>query len=236
MQRRTAAESLCATVGSAAPTAPVNMRTCSFSSAPHASSARSLRRRLARTAAAVAALTLAAACGGSGSSTPPTTKTATTSSAAAGSPSTGSPSAGSPSSAASTTKSSAATTTAASDESQIRAAFIAFFDGATPGIDKKVALLENGEKYRQMLVDAGANAQFQKLTANVRSVQMTPDSGCAALGVASPCASVTFDLLVGGFPALAAHQSPAAKIGGVWKVAAKAWCDVVAIGGDQCPS
>ena len=212
------------------------MRTCSFSSAPHASSARSLRRRLARTAAAVAALTLAAACGGSGSSTPPTTKTATTSSAAAGSPSTGSPSAGSPSSAASTTKSSAATTTAASDESQIRAAFIAFFDGATPGIDKKVALLENGEKYRQMLLDAGANAQFQKLTANVRSVQLTPDSGCAALGVASPCANVTFDLLVGGFPALAAHQSPAAKIGGVWKVAAKAWCDVVAIGGDQCPS
>ena len=243
MQRRTAAESLCATVGSAAPTTPVNTRTFSGSSAPHASSAHSLRRRVARTAAAMAAVTLAAACGGSGSSTPPTTKTVTTSSAAAGSSSTGSsstgsPSTGSPSSAAapSTTKSSAATTTAASDESQIRVAFIAFFDGATPGIDKKVALLENGEKYRQMLVDAGANAQFQKLTANVRSVQMTPDSGCAALGVASPCASVTFDLLVGGFPALAAHQSPAAKIGGVWKVAAKAWCDVVAIGGDQCPS
>ena len=235
MQRRTTAESSCATVGSAAPTAPVNMRTCWF--APYACSAHSLRRRLARTTAAMAALTLAAACGASGSSTPPTTKTATTSSTAAGSPSTGSPSTGSPSGAAApTTKSSAPTTTAASDEGQIRAAFLAFFDGATPGIDKKVALLENGEKYRQMLLDAGANAQFQKLTANVRSVQMTPDSGCAALGVASPCASVTFDLLVGGFPALAAHQSPAAKIGGVWKVAAKAWCDVVAIGGDQCPS
>ena len=180
----------------------------------------------------MAALTLGAACGGSGSSTPPTTKTATASTAA------GSPSTGSPSSAAAspTTKASAPTTTAASDEGQIRAAFLAFFDGATPGIDKKVALLENGEKYRQMLLDASANAQFQKLTANVRSVQLTPDSGCAALGVASPCANVTFDLLVGGFPALAAHQSPAAKIGGVWKVAAKAWCDVVAIGGDQCPS
>ena len=230
MQRRTTAESLCAAVGSAAPTAPVTMRTCWC--APHASSAHSLRRRLARATAAMAALTLAAACGGSGSSTPPTTKTATTSSTVAGSPSTGSPSGA----AAPTTKSSAPTTTAASDEGQIRAAFLAFFDGATPGIDKKVALLENGEKYRQMLVDAGANAQFQKLTANVRSVQLTPDSGCAALGVASPCANVTFDLLVGGFPALAAHQSPAAKIGGVWKVAAKAWCDVVAIGGDQCPS
>jgi hypothetical protein len=128
------------------------------------------------------------------------------------------------------------TASPATDEAQVRAAYVAFFDGATPGVDKKVALLENGEKYRQMLVDASANPQFQKLSATVRSVTFPTDSACAALGATSPCAVVTFDLLVAGFPALAAHEDPAVKVGGVWKVAAKAWCDVVSIGGDSCPS
>jgi len=128
------------------------------------------------------------------------------------------------------------TTTALSDEAQVRAAFVAFFDGANRNIDQKVGLLENGERYRQMLVDAAADPQAQQLRATVRSVQFPADAACASLGVAGPCAKVTFDLLLGAFPALAAHDGPAVKIGGVWKVSAKAWCDVVAIGGNTCPS
>jgi hypothetical protein len=188
-------------------------------------------RRLARTRLATALALVSLALAGCGSGDGASSSTSTTS---VGSTST-SPS--TTTAASPTTKPAITTTTAApTDEAQIRAAYVAFFDGATPGIDKKVALLENGEKYRQMLVDASANVQFQKLSATVRTVTFPADTACAAIGATSPCANVTFDLLVGGFPALAAHEAPAVKIAGVWKVAAKAWCDVVMIGGDSCPS
>jgi len=127
-------------------------------------------------------------------------------------------------------------TAGSSDDSQIRAAFVAFFNGADRNVDKKVALLQDGERYRQMLVDADSNAQFQQLHATVRAVRLASDAECAATGASSPCAIVTFDLLLGSFPALAAHDGLAIRVAGVWKVGAKAWCDVVAIGGETCPS
>ena len=127
-------------------------------------------------------------------------------------------------------------TTGASDDSQIRAAFVAFFNGVDRNVDKKVALLQDGERYRQMLVDADSNAQFQQLHATVRTVRLATDAECTATGASSPCAIVTFDLLLGSFPALAAHDGLAVRVDGAWKVGAKAWCDVVAIGGETCPS
>jgi hypothetical protein len=195
---------------------------------------RSSTRRRRAVALALTAV-LAVACGDDGAPPATTATAAPTTTTSSSSSTTAVPTTSAP---PATTARPATTTTAtaANDESQIRAAFIAFFDGTSPSVDKKVALLENGEKYRSMLVDASANAQFQKLAAAVRSVQLTADASCAALGVGAPCAVVTFDLTVGGFPMLAAHVSPAVKIDGTWKVAAKAWCDVVAIGGDSCPS
>ena len=118
----------------------------------------------------------------------------------------------------------------------MRAAFVEFFNGADRNVDKKVSLLQDGERYRQMLVDADADSRFQQLRAQVKSVRFADNAECAKLGVPYPCAVVTFDLLLGAFPALAGHDGVAAQIAGVWKVAATVWCDVVAIGGDTCPS
>ena len=132
--------------------------------------------------------------------------------------------------------STAPTTTPASDEALIRTAFAAFFNGADRNVDKKVSLLQDGERYRQMLVDADADPRFQQLRAQVRAVRSADPTECTNAGVTSPCSIVTFDLLLGEFPALAAHNGPAVKISGSWKVGAKAWCDVVAIGGATCPS
>jgi hypothetical protein len=122
------------------------------------------------------------------------------------------------------------------DVQQAKDAYTAFFNGADPNIDKKVALLQDGEKYRQMLVDAAADPRFQQLKADVRSARNAQDTECAAMNVPSPCAVVTFDLLLNGLPALAAHDGPAFTQNGQWKVGAKAWCDVVAIGGESCPA
>jgi len=118
----------------------------------------------------------------------------------------------------------------------VRSVFLAFFNGADRNIDKKVAALQDGERYRQMLVDADADSRFQQLRADIRAVRFPSAADCTAAGLTSPCAIVTFDLLLGAFPALAGHDGPAVKIAGVWKVGSKAWCDVVAIGGDTCPS
>lgn len=117
----------------------------------------------------------------------------------------------------------------------MRAVFTTFFDG-TASVDARVAALDDGERYRTMLADAAADPQGAKLHAQVRSVTFPADAACAAASAAPPCAIVTFDLLVGSFPALAAHEGAVTKRTGTWKVTAATWCDVVKIGGDSCPA
>lgn len=135
-----------------------------------------------------------------------------------------------------TTGSSTAASTAADDTAAITAAFTTFFDGVNPDIAGKVAVLEDGDQLRQMIVDASANPQFQQLSTTVNSVSMLSDSDCAAAGEVSPCAAVAHDMFVGGLPAMVGLTSHAVKIDGVWKVSAKSWCAIVKIGGSECPA
>lgn len=163
-------------------------------------------------------------CGDGTASTPATTSATTTSTTIATAPTTAAPP-----TAATATASSSAT-------AEINDAFVVFFNGKDRDLDKKVSLLENGERYRQMLIDAFANPQFQQMSTTIRSVTVLPAAECAARQMTSPCALVVHDLLVGGFPALAGHESPALQIGGKWKIGSQAWCDLVRIGGATCPA
>lgn len=121
------------------------------------------------------------------------------------------------------------------DVAAIRAAFETFYDGAGTTVDAKVAALEDGERYRSMLVDASLNPQFQSLTIDIRDVRLATAEECVALGAAGRCGIVTHDLLVSGAPALVAQESTAVEVDGVWLVAASSWCAVVALGGETCP-
>jgi hypothetical protein len=183
-----------------------------------------LPNRSAWTTVAFLVLLVVSSCGDTSQSTSPPTTGSTPTTATIGPTTSTAPTATVPSS------------TVAGDDTQVRAAFVAFFNGADRNVDKKVSLLQDGERYRQMLVDADADSRFQQLRAQVKSVRFADNAECARLGVPYPCAVVTFDLLLGAFPALAGHDGVAAQIAGVWKVAATVWCDVVAIGGDTCPS
>ena len=149
-----------------------------------------------------------------------------------------------PASASTTVMATAVATTAAvttttvdvaAEEMQIEAVFLTFFGGAGTDVDAKVAVLQDGERYRGMLEGASADAQFQSMSIDIRGVRLLTPDDCAALGEVSPCAVVTHDLFVGGAPALVGQDSAAVRIDGRWKVAASAWCRVVAIGGAQCP-
>lgn len=180
--------------------------------------------RTATILAGMALTLLLAACGG-GSTTPAATTTASPTSTSA--------------SAVTTTTARPTTvppTTVSDDTAAITQAFVTFFNGKDRDLDKKLALLENGEKYRTMVADAMANPQYQQMSTQIRSVRVLRGGACTAVAASDPCAVVVHDVLVGGFPAVAAHESPAVRQGGIWKVGAKAWCDFVAIGGETCPA
>jgi hypothetical protein len=123
----------------------------------------------------------------------------------------------------------------AADVDAITSVFQVFFGGLASTLDEKVAVLEDGETYRAMLVAANENEQFQQMSTDIRDVRAGSDSECAELGAGAGCAVVTHDLLVGGFPMAAAVDSPAVRADGTWLVGAAAWCNAVAIGGASCP-
>jgi hypothetical protein len=127
------------------------------------------------------------------------------------------------------------TTDPADEQMLIGAAFLTFFGGTASDVDQKVAVLQDGERYRSMIVDASANEQFQAMAVDIRGIRLLDADACTAMGEVSPCAVVTHDLFVGGAPALVGQESAAVRLGDEWKVAASAWCRVVAIGGEQCP-
>jgi hypothetical protein len=136
----------------------------------------------------------------------------------------------------STTLPGSSTTAAVEDPAVgIRVAFETFYDGAGTTVDAKIAVLQDGARYRSMLEDASANPQFQSLAIDIREIRLADDGECAGLGASAPCAVVTHDLLVAGAPMLVAQDGIAVQVDGTWLVAASSWCAVVAIGGETCP-
>lgn len=190
-----------------------------------------------RMAAAVAAGALAVVgCAGSEPADDRASATSATAASTTESSTTESSTTESSSTAVSTTAVPGPTTTdPATEQMLIGAAFLTFFGGTASDVDEKVAVLQDGERYRSMIVDASANEQFQAMSVDIRGIRLLDADTCSAMGEEIPCAVVTHDLFVGGAPALVGQDSAAVRVGDEWKVAASAWCRVVAIGGEQCP-
>lgn len=124
----------------------------------------------------------------------------------------------------------------ADDVAAIRAAFVLFFGGQASTVDEKVAVLEDGERYRDMLEGAAADERFQQLTTDIREIRGGSPAECSDLSATEGCAVVVHDLLVSGFPMAAEVASPAIRVPGGWQVGWRAWCNVVEIGGAACPA
>jgi hypothetical protein len=165
------------------------------------------------------------------------TSSSTTTTSTAGS-TTASPTSAAPTTAGSTPATGPTTTAGQSDADAIAAikkAFTTFFGGSGTTVDAKLEVLQNAETYRSMVADASSNPQFQQLTSDIRDVSLLGATECSAAKEVSPCAKVTFDLLVGGAPMLAAQEGHAVKVDGAWKVSSSTWCAVVSVGGEKCP-
>ncbi|MFJ8648166.1 hypothetical protein ACIRNI_18875 [Streptomyces sp. NPDC093546] len=104
---------------------------------------------------------------------------------------------------------------------QIEKNWAAFFNPKTP-VDEKVKLLENGDRMRPVLEAFSANPQAAQTSASVDDVAFTSATE----------ADVTYDLLVGGTPALSNTKGTAVQQQDTWKVSVKTLCALVKLSPD----
>ena len=163
-----------------------------------------LARRIAAPALGLALAATMAACSSSSTTTAASPSSAPPSSAPASSPAAGSsPTAGS---------------TAASGNATalVTANWVAFFDGKTSAA-KKIALLENGQKFASVI-----NAQAGSGLAGSAGAKVT------AVVVNSPTkATVSYDITLSGTTALANQTGTAVYQNGTWKVGDVSFCQLL---------
>ncbi|MFG3349720.1 hypothetical protein ACGF1Z_32250 [Streptomyces sp. NPDC048018] len=112
----------------------------------------------------------------------------------------------------------------AAAKAQIARNWTAFFDPKTPATER-VKLLENGAKLAPVLAAFAGDKNAAMTTAQVKGVAF-----------ASPTkANVTYDLLVGGNPALPGAKGTSVLQDGTWKVSAATLCGLVQLSGATVP-
>ncbi|MFF8832743.1 hypothetical protein [Streptomyces sp. NPDC015131] len=107
---------------------------------------------------------------------------------------------------------------------EIEKNWTAFFAPATPA-DQKVAVLENGDRMRPVLQALSGTPQAAQTSVQVKNVTFTSPTQ----------ATVTYDLLVAGTPALPDSQGTAVYQQDTWKVSVKTLCALVELSPDASP-
>ncbi|MEV4429032.1 hypothetical protein AB0K23_27355 [Streptomyces sp. NPDC049602] len=108
----------------------------------------------------------------------------------------------------------------AAAKAQITKNWTAFFDPNTP-VAEKVKLLENGEQMRPVLGAFAGDKNAAMTSAKVTGIEFTSATD----------ANVTYDLLVGGAPALPGSQGTSVLQNDTWKVSVKTLCGLVELSG-----
>ncbi|HET9721800.1 MAG TPA: hypothetical protein VFP32_02105 [Candidatus Saccharimonadales bacterium] len=110
-------------------------------------------------------------------------------------------------------------------KSAIRNNWATFFSGQTPAA-RKIALLQNGQQYSQVI-----NAQAQTPTAKATTATV---SNVSLNG--SNSATVTYTVNINNSPALKDQQGQAINVNGVWKVSDAAFCGLLQLSGNVPPN
>jgi hypothetical protein len=140
---------------------------------------------------------------------------------------------GSSSSSSTTTTQSPAQATAA-----ITTNWTAFFNGANPDANSKLALLQNGNKLSAQFNKNLNNPAAATTAGKVTNVALLPSSQCQQAAVPSPCAKVSYDLVARstGAPLLAGQTGYATFQNGKWLISQNTFCALISLTGDQCPA
>jgi hypothetical protein len=109
---------------------------------------------------------------------------------------------------------------------QIKANWEAFFSGTTSAA-KKISLLQNGQKFAGVIEAQAGSGLAKSASAKVTAVSVT-----------SPAkATVTYDILLAGKPALTHQTGQAVHQDGTWKVGDASFCALLALeNGGKAPS
>ena len=117
------------------------------------------------------------------------------------------------------TTSAAPTASSTSDSAQAavdaRQAFEKFFSKDT-SVDDRVKLLQNGEQFRATIEAQQTNALAQSASVKVNDISVSGDT-----------ATVKYDILLNGQPALAGQTGTVVKVDGQWKVAVATFCSLL---------
>lgn len=161
------------------------------------------RRALATPLALVLAAGLLAGCGSSGHGS--STRRSGTSTPAGSAPGGGTP----------------------TGAAQIKHNWMTFFNGSTQTATR-VALLQDGQRFSQVLSAQSKSQLAQQAAARVRSVVLT----------SARTAKVRYDVLVAGQPALPNQTGTAILSGGTWRVSDASFCNLLRLEGGApaaCP-
>ncbi|MFD8211585.1 hypothetical protein ACFV2S_35000 [Streptomyces sp. NPDC059695] len=109
-------------------------------------------------------------------------------------------------------------------KAEITRNWTAFFDPRTP-VAEKVRLLENGERLKPVLGAFASDKNAAMTSAKVTGIEFTSATG----------ADVTYDLLVGGTPALTGSRGTSILQNDTWKVSVKTLCGLVELSGVTVP-
>ena len=106
-----------------------------------------------------------------------------------------------------------------SDEAQIKSAYESFFSGKS-SIADRVAVLQNGQKFKSVVTSFANNPLAKNVSAAVSSVTLEGENG----------AKVVYTVKLGG-SSLPTQTGSAVKQNGEWKVGYASLCRLVALGG-----
>jgi hypothetical protein len=113
-------------------------------------------------------------------------------------------------------------TTSTATRTKIKTDWVTFFAGSTP-VKEKIALLQNGESFAQVIKSQATSPLIAPLaksvTAKVATVTLT----------SATKAKVRYSLDLGGKPALAGQTGIAVLQGGTWKVGDQSFCALLAL-------
>ena len=107
----------------------------------------------------------------------------------------------------------------ANDQAQIKSAYLKFFSSKTP-TDQRVAVLQNGSKFKPLVTSFANNPLAKKVSATVSSVTLQ----------GADKAKVVYDVKVAG-ASLGKQNGTAVRQNGTWKVGYASLCKLVALGG-----
>jgi hypothetical protein len=93
-------------------------------------------------------------------------------------------------------------------------------------VDDAVASLENGDKYRDAILQQQQSGATKGLTVVVKDVQVVNPN----------LATVTYDIVINGNVALANSKGNAVKVNGDWKVSEQHFCVLLNLGNIHPPA